>query len=436
MNDSPVSRRVVLASALAATQGRVLGANDRIRVAMIGVGNVGRRHFIHHLIPLQREKNTVEIVGFSDIYRHRNEQVRQLLGLEQKHVHHDYRDLLSRQDVDAVWICTPEHWHFTMAMDALAAGKDLYLEKPITITIDEAKQLAAAVRKYNRIVQVGSQHLSDERYHLMRDVVEKGWIGQVLWAQSSYSVNSIHGVWNYDIEPEATAEQIDWKRWLGTAPQRSFSAERYFRWRKYWDYSGGVGADFFYHRLSPLLWVMGPKFPQAVSGVGGIYLFRDREVPDTYSTAIEYDSYMINIAASMGAAAGEKGMAPTVYGHEGMVQVVEGGIVVTPEWQFAKKFEGVAGQKQLRLEAKTWKDLPMRRAHIENFLESVRTRKDPIYPIELGYQTMVAIKLGIDSYRNGKLMAFDPKTERVLPQAPKRRGYEGDGKNVQEPTRS
>ena len=436
MEKGILTRRAMLGAMAAASQARVMGANDRIRIGMIGTGNIGRRHLEGHLIPIRDEKNNIEIVGFSDIYKHRNEQIRQLLKLEKKAVHHDYRDLLARRDVDAVWICTPEHWHFRMAMDALEAGKDIYLEKPITYTIEEAKQLAAAVRRTGRILQVGSQHLSDLRYHLAREVIEKGWIGQVLWAQSSYSTNSLYGVWNYRIEPEATEDQIDWKRWLGNAPSRPFSAERYFRWRKYWDYSGGVGADFFYHRLSPLLFAMGPKFPRSVAGMGSIYLFRDREVPDTYSTVIEYDTYMINISASMGAVHGEQGMAPTIYGHEATIQFVAGGIKVTPEWQFAKKFEAATGKKTLLLETNQWKDTPIRRAHIENFLECVKTRKDPVFPIELGYQAMVAIKLGIDSYRTGKIMAFDPQTQRVLPGIPPRPGYEGTGENYQEPVRS
>ncbi len=199
---------------------------------------------------------------------------------------------------------------------------------------------------------------------------------------------------------------------------------------------GGVGADFFHHRLSPLLFAMGPKFPRSVAGMGGIYLFRDREVPDTYSTVIEYDTYIINISASMGAVQGERGMTPTIYGHEATIQFVEGGIQVTPEWQFAKKFEAATGKKTLLLQTDRWKDTPIRRAHIENFLECVKTRKDPVFPIELGYQAMVAIKLGIDSYRSGKIVAFDPQTQRVLPGIPPRPGYEGTGENYQEPVRS
>lgn len=432
------SRRSFLKSAAlpltAASASRVLGANSRIQTALIGVGNIGFRHLSAYLVPtFQQQTVDIQVVGFSDIYTGRVARARDFLKLEQKHIHHDYHDLLARKDIDAVFICTPEHWHFQMAMDALEAGKDIYLEKPVTYTIEQARVLAEAVRKSDRIVQVGSQHLSDLRYHMAKEVIAKGWIGKPLWAQTSYSVNSLYGCWNmYLIEEQANAKTVDWKRWLGTAPDRPFSGERYFRWRKYWDYCGGVGTDFFYHRLSPLLHTLGPAFPRRVAGMGGIFLDRDREVPETYSTVIEYDSFMINISASTGAAQGERGMAPTIYGHEAMIQFQPGAITVTPEPLFAKKFEAATGQKAVRMETAQWADRPIRQAHMENFFACVRSRKQPVYGMDLGYQVMTAIRMGVDSYRGGRILAFDPKAERLLDRVPPRVGYEGDGSNSPE----
>lgn len=431
------TRRTFLESAAlpltALSASRVLGANDRINVGLIGVGNIGFRHLSAYLVPTFQAAGKIQVTGFSDIYTGRVARSRDFLKLEQKHVHHDYRDLLARRDVDAVFICTPEHWHFQMAMDSLEAGKDIYLEKPVTYTIEQARQLAAAVKKSSRVVQVGSQHLSDLRYHMAKEAIAKGWIGQPLWAQSTYSVNSVYGCWNmYLIEEGANGKTVDWKRFLGPAPARPFSGERYFRWRKYWDYCGGVASDFFYHRLAPLLFTLGPRFPHRVSGMGGIFLHKDREVPETYSTAIEYDSFLVNISASTGAAHGERGMPPAIYGHEGVIQFMAGAIEVTPESLYAKKFEAATGKKLVRLETAQWADRPIRQAHMENFFECMRTRKQPVFDIELGYQVMTAIRLGVDSYRQGRIMAFDPQSQRVLDAPPPRPGYEGDGSNSPE----
>jgi predicted dehydrogenase len=193
------SRRAVFQTAVsltAASYSRVLGANDRINAGVIGTGNLGMRHLRIYMKPLLAE-GKVTIAGVSDIYTGAKRRAQEQTRLESRYVHHDYRDLLARKDIDAVYIVTPEHWHHRMALDALDAGKDVYLEKPMTYTIPQAKEVATAVRKTGRVLQVGSQWGSDPLYHHARSVIERGWIGKVLWAQSTYSMNSVHGVWQY-----------------------------------------------------------------------------------------------------------------------------------------------------------------------------------------------------------------------------------------------
>ncbi len=418
-----------LAAAPAAS--RILGANDRINIGMIGVGSKGRGH-LRQLLPRSQEQGDVRIAAISDIYRKRREEALLQTGLDSGDGYVDYREVLARSEIDAVWIATPDHWHATMALDAIEAGKDVYLEKPMTYTIEEARRVAAAVERTGRVLQVGSQHVSDRRYHEARKVIDKGWIGPVVWAQNTYCRNSLYGEWNYTVDPEGTPENIDWDRFLGTAPARPFSAERFFRWRKYWDYSGGIATDLFYHRLAPLMLMMGKEFPRRVSGHGGIYVHREREVPDTYATVIEFGSHFVNISASMASSAGNTGMPAMVYGHEGAIAFLPGAIEIKPEYQFAAKFRETTGHDSLVIEVD---QKSVNADHVTDFLDCMRSRAKPEFDAHFGYQVMTAIRLGVDSYRSGRMIAYDPHGQRVLPAPEQRPGYEGAGKNVEEPPR-
>ncbi|MDA1316110.1 MAG: Gfo/Idh/MocA family oxidoreductase [Acidobacteria bacterium] len=438
MPDSKPSRRHFLAAAatslaassvaarpVAASPSRVIGANDRINVAFIGVGGRGRGH-VRRVYDRSQDKADVQVVALCDIYSKRKEIAREITKLQAKDVHHQYAEVLARDDVDAVYISSPDHWHAPMTLAALDAGKDVYLEKPMTYTLHEAQEVAKRVRLHKRVLQVGSQHLSDQRYHRAREVIQKGWIGRPLWTQNTYSRNSLHGEWNYHIDDEGTPQNIDWTLFQGPAPARDFNADRFFRWRKYWDYSGGIATDLFYHRLAPLEFAIGLGFPTRVSANGGIYVHKDREVPDTYATNIEYEDHYALMSASMASDAANQWLPPIIYGHEGTIQFVPGGIVVLPERQFRTKFEAAVGAPEVLI--------PVERQdidddHTSNFLDCVRSRKDPVFDADMGYKVMTAIDLGVKSYRQGKVMAFDPAREVVLDEPGTRPAYEGSGKN-------
>jgi predicted dehydrogenase len=407
-----------MAASNARSASRVVGANDRINAAFIATGgrNSGHLRWAHQY---GLETKRIQVVASSDVFKKRNERSKAAAKLGDADVYVDYRDLLARNDVDVVFIGSPDHWHARMAIDAMAAGKDVYLEKPMTLTIPEARAVRDAAQKYARILQVGSQHLSDPRHHKARELIEAGEIGDLLWAQGTYSRNSVAGEWNYAIDPEGTPETIDWKRWLGSAPKRPFSPERYFRWRKYWDYSGGIATDLFFHKLGPLAYAMGAQLPARVTGSGGIYVQKDREVPDTYATVIEYPNFYINLSSSMANAAAGKYFPEVIYGHKGTIAFEGARVAVYPEAKVgqgeAKFFETSRGDLSV------W--------HRENFLESVRSRKPAVFNPELGYQVMVAIKLGVDSYREGKVKHWDAEADRELSSPARRPAYEGDGKN-------
>jgi len=188
----------------------------------------------------------------------------------------DYKELLARSDLDAVIIATPDHWHATMAIAAMKSGKDVYLEKPMCHTVEEARQLVETVEETGRVLQVGSQTTSADQWHKAKKAIADGMIGEMIMSQGSYHRNSPDGEWNWPIDPNAGPDGkgenfIDWKMWLGSAEDRPFDADRYFRFRKYWDYSGGIATDLFYHVVAPLniCWSE-PQFPYKVMAGGGI----------------------------------------------------------------------------------------------------------------------------------------------------------------------
>src|SRR5258705_1687732 len=387
--DAMTSRREFLGAAAPSATSRVLGANDRINVGIIGVGGMGFGH-----VKMLKPKAGVQITAVSDIYTKRKQRAKDFIGLADKDVHHEYKDLLARTDVDAVFVVTPDHWHYRMTMDALDAGKDVYVQKPMAYRIEEAKSMAERVKKTGRVLQVGSQYASEAQYFRAREAIAQGLIGKPLWAQGTYCRNTFHGECNYPIDAEGIEDNIDWKHFLGSAPKRPFSQDRYFRWRKYWDYSGGIATDLLYHRLVPFLVALGPQFPVRVSSNGSIYVHKDREVPDTVSTTIEYADFQVIMSSSMATDAPNVHVPPILFGHEGTIQFRGKELIVTPESIAASKFTERHGAAELRLPTEV-KDLHV--VHMENFLDCVRSRQKPNLDAEFGYQTMVAIGLGVDA---------------------------------------
>ena len=219
---------------------QILGANDRLNFAVIGLHSRGYAH----LSALAANSKTSRIAWICDVESNFMDkfgaEAQKELGYAPK-TEGDFRRILERKDIDAISIATPDHWHAPIALAAIAAGKDVYLEKPMTHTLDEARQVFERARDSKRIVQVGVQGTSWTRWHKVREMVESGMLGQVVAAQGTYSRNNPDGDWNWDIDPEAGPQgkgdnYIDWQQWIGAAPGRAFDADRFFRFRKYWDY--------------------------------------------------------------------------------------------------------------------------------------------------------------------------------------------------------
>ncbi len=396
-------------------RGRVIGANDRINVGFVGCGGRMNTH-IRRVMERQKERGDVQAVAVNDIWDKRKQRARESTGVDEKSVHHDYRELCARSDVDVVVIASPDHWHHLQTMDALRNGKDVYLEKPMTYTVEEARDIAEFVEAGDRVLQVGSQYTSMDHFWKAKKAVEDGLLGEVVWVSGGFGRNrNQRGEWNYAIDPEATDKTLDWKAFLGPAPKRAFDPERYFRWRKYWDYSGGIATDLFYHTVSPLLLSVGPNFPVRVSAAGGIYLQKDREVPDTFFMNVDYPSWTMQLACSVGSGVGAPlvihGSKATLFIGQNSENLSNTQMELVPDQEYREEFVKKAGADVLKIDVQP----PARGSHphMDNFLECVRSRKQPNLPARLGYQAMAAIAMGVQAYRQHEVLFFDRKREKV-----------------------
>ena len=411
---------------MARASGRVIGANDRINVAAIGVGGRGS-HVAQTFAELGAKNNSCQIVAVCDVWERRRRQMSEKLKCKGTL---DYREILADKEVDAVIIATPDHWHAPIALAALDSGKDVYLEKPMCHTVEEAKQLAATVRETKRVLQVGSQTTSADQWHKAKKAIADGMIGQMLMSQGSYHRNSKEGEWNWKIDADAKPDGkgdnfIDWKTWIGPAPKRSFDPDRYFRFRKYWDYSGGTATDLFYHVVAPLniCWSE-PQFPHRVMASGGNYVFKNdgREVPDTFNLIADYSKgHSLILSSSM---ANSRHIPGLIRGHEGSIVMVDHGmfegrtdhITVYPEKRvISEEYKAKFGENEIVIpvEAKPESN------HMQNFLDCVRSRQKPVLDVETGYRAQVTISMAVQSYREGRVLYWDEKAQKVVAKAPK-----------------
>ncbi|HEY8535988.1 MAG TPA: Gfo/Idh/MocA family oxidoreductase [Vicinamibacterales bacterium] len=395
--------------------GRVLGANDRINVGFVGCGGRMRTH-IRHIVERSRTRGDVQAVAVNDIWEKRKQAARELAGVDEKSVYHDYRELCARPDIDVVVISSPDHWHYAHTMAALEAGKDVYLEKPMTYTVDEAREIAEAVEKRGRILQVGSQYASMDHFWKAKKAIADGLLGKVVWASGGFGRNrNQRGEWNYAIDPDATPQTLDWKAFLGPAPDRPFSPERYFRWRKYWDYSGGIATDLFYHTVSPLLVAIGAEFPYRVTAGGGIYMQPDREVPDTFFMTVDYQKWSMQLACSVASGVGAPlvihGSEATLFISQDSESLNNTEMEIVPDREYRDEFVKKTGVEVLKIPV-----TPFERGthpHMDNFLECVRTRQTPNLDAATGYRAMAAIGMGVSAYRQNRALFFDEAAGRI-----------------------
>lgn len=300
-------------------------ANDQVNLGFIGIGIQGSAH-----LRFLSSYPGVRAVAAADLYDGHLTAAKEVTDGAIATTK-DYRELLARPDIDAVVIATPEHWHKRIVLDALAVRKHVYCEKPLTWSLEQGRDIVAAAEKSDKVVMVGSQGKTSASTATARQVVKSGKLGQITMVRVGQGRNDPEGAWQYPIPPDASPKTVDWARFLGSAPKRPFDAARFFRWRCWWDYSGGVATDLIVHEITTLHEILDVTGPTSAVSHGGIYRWKDgRDVPDVLNTVLEYPpGFLVESYINLANAHPLHGMA--IMGTEGTLVMERQGLTFYPE---------------------------------------------------------------------------------------------------------
>jgi predicted dehydrogenase len=427
-------KKVGAATALtAASWARVPGANERIGVGMIGIGLMGRVHTRN-----LAAQSDVSVVGVCDVYDPRAAEGARIVGGNVMKSR-DFRRLLDNKDIEAVWVATPDHWHALITMLACAAGKDVYVEKPLSLFVREGRWMIEVAKRYKRVIQVGVQNRSAPNFQKACEYVKQGKLGQIVAVQDTFCRNLMPGFGNPpDQDPP---KELDWDMWLGPAPARAYNPNRalyHFRW--IWDYAGGQLTNLGQHSLDVVHWFTGAQAPKSVYSTGGRYYLKDNmETPDNQDVLIDYPGFTGILQyreASLGRTT--MGMGSVVFhGTRGTMPASRSGYEVFPDrktnpintmseimgghpvggpqpvpepkdqfWTKAEKDTSGDGSKDFI-------------AHERNFLECVRSRRQPAADVETAQQVVTVVHLANISLRVGRKLNWNAEKEQIVgdPQA-------------------
>ncbi len=391
--------RVTAASMSAASYMRVMGANDKINLGLIGAGGRGKG-----VMGTFQKTDQVNVTAVCDIYAARVDE-----GLSKapgaKGVS-DHRKLLEMKDVDAVLIATPDHWHTGTAIDALNAGKDVYVEKPLTLKIEEGPRIIRAARVNNRICQVGMQQRSGQHYLQAKEAYMKtGKLGQITLARTWWHGNSYH----LQKAPASLATQpssLDWARFLGPVKWRDWDPQQFWNFRAYLDFGGGQVTDLFTHWIDVVHMFMDQDNPISASAAGGVYTYKDgRTAPDTINVLLEYPASATNGAWT---ATFEATLAPGLTGAAVEMVGTEGRLWIT---RARSEFWAKGAKEPVIVQSPRDQTID----HVENFLSCVKSRKLPNGDVRIGHRSAVASHLGNIAYVQKRRLKFDPDREEILP---------------------
>lgn len=379
----------------AASYSRILGANDKINLGLIGAG--GRGVYVTKVFA---DTKQVNVTAVAEVWGDRRDKVMTTYPGSKGFV--DHRKLLEEKQLDAVLIATPDHWHAGCTIDALNAGKDVYVEKPLTLKIEEGPEIVKAARVNNRVCQVGMQQRSGSHYlQAKKEYFDTGKLGKITLARTWWHGNGAH-LMPVPEPLKAQPSNLDWARFLGPVKYRDYDPKQYANFRAYLEYGGGQVTDLFTHWIDVVHMFMDQDNPVAAVAAGGIYHYKDgRTAPDTIHVLLEYpQEWTATFEATL--APGIKGAAVEMCGTNGRLFITRGEFQFWPNERNPQPVI-VKAPKEQTIE------------HVENFLDCMRTRKRPNGDVYIGHRSAQASHLGNLAYLQKRRLKFDPIREEILP---------------------
>jgi len=395
--------------------------SDRVTVGVVGTGSRAQQVMDDVLAA-----GGIEIVSLADAYTGRLDRAVERTGGRAKIVP-DFRDIFEDPAIDAVIIASPDHWHARHCIQALNAGKHVYCEKPLTYTIDEGLAVARAVEKSGKKLQVGSQPMSSRLQQKARELIESGELGQITMIRAANNRNSSSGAWLYPIPPDANEQTVDWELFQGSAPPREFSLERFFRWRCFQDYSGGIATDLFVHLFTSIHHMMGAQAPSEVVAMGDLYRWTEsRDVPDTLNAVARYpEGFTVNLSSTFNNSSsagsgfeilGTEGSltigATRMYHRREVVRESNGWIVAA--WPAELEAEYLAGlaagsRRRRRPEPEEFREgrVPATQIHWRSFLESILDDKPVVQDVWAGHRAAACAHMVNLSAAEGRQVRWD-----------------------------
>jgi predicted dehydrogenase len=377
------------AAVLAYPPSTVLGANDRVRVGMIGVGDRG-----NDLLDQVRSISNVDVVAMADVYSRRRDQAKSKVPGIQTYI--DYRQLLDRKDIDAVIVASPLHIHARHFLDTLAAGKDLYAEKTMTWSIPEADRCLAAANGSDRVVQIGLQAESSGALVDAKQWIKDGWVGKVTHVESWMSRNTPHGKgqWVRPVPSDCTAQNVDWSAFLNGRPDRPFDGYRLINWRLFWEFAGGNVAENMVHQIAWIMSALDLPVPSSAYMSGGVFSEKDgREVPDTIAVTLDFPELVVTWQSTFSNKHYELG--DRILGSDGTIE------------HHLEEHAQYWPEKINRPDGAEIRGRTPDQNHMRNWIDCIRSRKTPNAPAEIGYRSALAVHMANLSYKSKRRITLE-----------------------------
>jgi predicted dehydrogenase len=377
-----------------------LGANDRVRIAMIGAGSRGQE-LLHQTLVTPG----MQVVAVADVYTRRLDEAKQIIPGVQ--TFGDYRRVLDMKDIDGVMVASPLHIHARHFLDTLAAGKDLYAEKTLAWSIPEVEQCLEAAKKSNRVVQVGLQHQTSGSFTDAKKWVSDGMVGKVTQVESWMSRNTPHGKgqWVRPAPADCTARNVDWTSFLNGRPDTGFDAFKFMNWRLYWMFSGGNITENMIHQMAWIMSALDLPLPSAAYMSGGVFSEKDgRQVPDTIAVTVDFPNDMV-VTWQSTFSNSRYGLGQRILGSDGAIEyVANANDMITGKSEESIRYYP---EEVNRPTGSTITGKSPTQNHIANWIDCMRSRKTPNAPVELGYRSAVVAHMANLSYRQKRRITFE-----------------------------